>query len=266
MNVELCKIILERWGLKTDTAYNGKEALEKIQANDYDLLLLDLQMPEMSGIEAAQHIRALDDKKKSKIPLIALTANVYSHQQKNFSQAGFSDVLTKPFKERDLFDRVKKFLLNDEQGDKVNSSFQNYVHGEITGDKLFSLEYLEKTSGANRPFIIGMLKSFINNNGTYLQMLDGAVANHDWEQLYSVTHKMIPSFRYLQVDGMEERLKAVEKISEEKTSWDGVPEMIDEIKSTTRKLFTLLHEEIKTLQRVNGQSTVTDEVRSTRTN
>jgi len=263
MNVMLCKIILESWGLKTDSAHNGKVAVEKIQNNDYDLVLLDLQMPEMSGIEVAQHIRSLADPRKKQVPLIALTANVYSHQQKNFSEAGFSDVLIKPFKERELFDRVKKFLLNEEEEDKINSSVQNNNVTENTAGKLFSLEYLERTSGANRPFIIGMLQSFITNNSNHLQMLDEAIANTDWELLHRVTHKMIPSFRYLQVDEMESKLKVLEKISEEKISWDKVPEMISEIKLVTEKLFSLLELEIKVLQQVNGHPTVTDEVSTT---
>ncbi|HYV92815.1 MAG TPA: ATP-binding protein [Chitinophagales bacterium] len=263
MNVTLCKIILESWGLKTDTAHGGKEALEKIQNNDYDLVLLDLQMPEMSGIDVAHHVRSLADPRKQRVPLIALTANVYSHQQKNFSEAGFSDVLVKPFKERELFERVKKFLLNEEQVNKISSSIQNNHLTENTAGKLFSLEYLKKTSGADQRFIIGMLQTFITNNGNHLQMLDEALAANDWKLLHRVTHKMIPSFRYLQVNVLESKLKMLEKISEEKTSWEEVPGIVREIKLVTEKLLNLLAEEIKNLQQVNGHSTIADEVKTT---
>jgi CheY-like chemotaxis protein/two-component sensor histidine kinase len=263
MNVTLCRIVLESWGLKTDCAYNGKDALEKIQNNEYDLVLLDLQMPEMSGIEVAQNIRSMSNESKRHVPMIALTANVYSHQQKNFSAAGFNDVLVKPFKEKELFDRVKYLLLIEEHHDKVNSSDQNNHLTQNFANKLFSLEYLERTSGANRPFIIEMLQSFITNNSNHIRLLEEAVANEDWELLHRISHKMIPSFRYLRVDGMETKLKVLEKISEEKISWENVPQMVNEVKSVTEELFSLLSKEIKKLQQVNRHVTVTDEVSST---
>jgi CheY-like chemotaxis protein len=73
LNQLLLKIILEEFGFEQDFAENGKVAIEKLQTNSYDIILMDIQMPEMNGIEATEYIR---NKMNSKIPIIALTADV----------------------------------------------------------------------------------------------------------------------------------------------------------------------------------------------
>src|SRR5882672_6072245 len=75
MNQYLAKHILESHGLEVSIANNGYEALQLLEQNSFDFVLMDVQMPEMDGIEATQRIRQLTDPLKSTIPIIALTAN-----------------------------------------------------------------------------------------------------------------------------------------------------------------------------------------------
>lgn len=265
MNIMLCKTILENRGIKTDSADNGAEALEKFQNHYYDLILLDVQMPGMSGIEVAQHIRVSGDEIKKRVPLIALTADVFSREKKEIAEAGFSEVLIKPFKEKELFYSMKKVLLPGEDHPvETNVNDREHPQPKKQNGKLFSLEYLEKTSGANDAFIVNMLQSFISNNHQHLQILDEAQAANDWNEIYRVTHKMIPSYRYLQVDEIESKLKLLEKISEEKTQLEKAPELIIEIRIITEKVFSLLKEEIKSLQQTNGQPIAADEITITK--
>ncbi len=264
MNIFLCKTILENWGIKTDSAESGTEALEKFQNNHYDLILLDVQMPEMSGIEVAQRIRLFDDEIKKHVPIIALTADAFSREKKGMNAAGFNEILIKPYTEKGLFDDLKKLLLPEKNHtEKINAKDREQKDTEKQNGRLFSLEYLEKTSGANSSFIVNMLQSFISNNELHLQMLEDAVAANDWNEVYRLTHKMIPSYRYLQVYDSESKLKVLEKISEEKTQLEQAPYLVSEIRAVTEMVFGLLQEEIKTLQQMNGQTHIPDEVTST---
>ena len=84
-------------------AGNGLEALEALGQGSFDCILMDVQMPEMDGIEATQHIRGLSDPVKANIPIIALTANALKGDSEKYLAAGMTDYLSKPFDEERLF-------------------------------------------------------------------------------------------------------------------------------------------------------------------
>jgi CheY-like chemotaxis protein len=102
INQELLSEILERLEYSVDVADNGKIAVDKVQTETYDLILMDLQMPEMDGIEATQHIR----EKFREVPIIAITASLLHSDHNKCSEAGMNGYLTKPY----TFDQVKEIL------------------------------------------------------------------------------------------------------------------------------------------------------------
>ena len=99
LNEEIARTILTDHGFIVDSAFHGVEALEKIKNsfhNDYDLILMDIQMPKMNGYQTAQEIRALDDPKLSTIPIIAMTANAFEEDKKAAIEAGMNGHIAKP--------------------------------------------------------------------------------------------------------------------------------------------------------------------------
>ena len=110
VNKLLAKSILHHWGLEAKTAHTGFEAIEMLQNEDFDVILMDIQMPEKNGIEATQEIRNLPDEKKKNIPIIALTANALKGEEKKYLAAGMNDYLTKPFKEKELLEVIRKYV------------------------------------------------------------------------------------------------------------------------------------------------------------
>ena len=76
MNQLLASKVIESWGVQVDIAKNGRVAVEMVMNDMYDLVLMDIQMPEMDGLEATRYIRNMQDSKKASIPIVALTANV----------------------------------------------------------------------------------------------------------------------------------------------------------------------------------------------
>ncbi len=103
---EINKIIAEKflvkWGIQVDHAENGLVAVEKVSAGHYDLILMDLEMPVMSGYEATVAIRKMYDKSKSSVPIIAITASAMQDIQKKIFSLGMNDFILKPFNPNDL--------------------------------------------------------------------------------------------------------------------------------------------------------------------
>jgi CheY-like chemotaxis protein len=93
-----------------DTASNGKEALDKFGTTNYDLILMDIQMPVMSGLVAAEKIRALELTTNSHVPIIAITANAMIGDKEKCLSAGIDDYISKPFQPAALIDKLKKII------------------------------------------------------------------------------------------------------------------------------------------------------------
>jgi CheY-like chemotaxis protein len=105
----LLRLMLSRQGHQVDDVDNGKRALEAMLATDYDLAILDVQMPVMDGLEAADGLRT-SHRPNADLPLIALTAQVLDEQVEHIKEAGFDIVLGKPFMEEDLEAAIRKLL------------------------------------------------------------------------------------------------------------------------------------------------------------
>lgn len=108
MNIILMKKLLARWGIDLTVVKDGQQALEMVQANTYDLVLMDVNMPELNGLEATRQIRQLANPLKAGIPIIALTATVSSEITVQIHESGMNEYLSKPFKPDELYSLIVK--------------------------------------------------------------------------------------------------------------------------------------------------------------
>ncbi|WP_423146217.1 ATP-binding protein [Rubrolithibacter danxiaensis] len=106
INVLVIKKLFSTWNISPLFAGNGREAIDVLLSEDFDMILMDLHMPEMDGFEAAVEIRQLQDKQKSEIPIIALTASVSEDIKEKVKACGMNDYLSKPFNPDDLKEKL----------------------------------------------------------------------------------------------------------------------------------------------------------------
>lgn len=109
INIKVADQYLKKLDIVPDIACTGIEALEKIKNNDYDIILMDLMMPEMDGYEATREVRKLPDNSKADLPIVALTASSLSEVYQKFTEAGMIDHICKPFSIDELHMKILKY-------------------------------------------------------------------------------------------------------------------------------------------------------------
>jgi PAS domain S-box-containing protein len=110
INRILVNKVLQKWGAQANFAENGQEAIDKIVSNmNYDVVLMDIHMPVMGGLEATQIIRAKTEAYFQQLPIIALTASMLSNEISQMGSAGMDDFILKPFDPKTLFEKLSKY-------------------------------------------------------------------------------------------------------------------------------------------------------------
>jgi CheY-like chemotaxis protein len=110
VNRLLLNKVLKKWGVSTDFAENGLQAVQKVTDNhNYDLVLMDIYMPDMGGIEATTIIRKMDGPYFKELPVIALTASMLSAEKVHIEEAGINDYILKPYNPKDLYDKLSSY-------------------------------------------------------------------------------------------------------------------------------------------------------------
>lgn len=113
LNMEIISAVLEDYGILVDPAENGKIALDKMAVSPvgyYDMILMDIMMPVMDGLEATREIRKLNRPDARTIPIVAMTANAFEEEQKKSIASGMNEHLTKPLSMEKLEKTLRKYL------------------------------------------------------------------------------------------------------------------------------------------------------------
>ncbi|WP_448697989.1 ATP-binding protein [Mucilaginibacter sp. AW1-3] len=111
VNVMLMKKLFSKWNITPVIAENGERAIELLQYGNFDIILMDLQMPVLDGFEASKAIRKMPDPKKATIPIIALTASALFDIKEKVYNAGMNDYVSKPFKPNELMDKMLNLVI-----------------------------------------------------------------------------------------------------------------------------------------------------------
>jgi len=110
VNVMLMKKLFSKWGISPTIAENGERAIEMVQYGNFDIILMDLQMPVLNGFDAAMEIRKMRDPKKANIPIIALTASALYDIKERVFNSGMNDYVSKPFKPDELKEKMQNLV------------------------------------------------------------------------------------------------------------------------------------------------------------
>ena len=208
MNQQLAKHIMQSWGFEVDVAGNGREAVEKVVKNNYDLVLMDIQMPEMDGMEATEMIRQLKDAIKAATPIVALTANVLNGDGERYLSRGMNDYLPKPLDEAKLFQLVSKNLLNDPEPVSIIDPLK--AEPAIATKKLYDLSTIYGLSGGDEAFIRQMVQFFVDTMPASMNDLENSVHQRNWDAMGKLAHKLKSTAGSMGIDSIKEDMRTVE--------------------------------------------------------
>lgn len=216
-NTLLLRNILKKWGVNFTEAKNGKEAVEASENHIFDVILMDIHMPEMGGLEAAKIIKSRTPQTK----FIAVTATNNYKDMQECKKAGMDLILIKPFSEKELFYSLQQ-LIATETGNPVKNQPPANL-GELehltNGDMLFQRE---------------MILLFISSTASARDEIQNAMNDNDLKSVFEIAHKIAASCKQIQAN----RLYALVKQLEEKSRMGGpVEQVIPLFQSLNKEMF-----------------------------
>lgn len=208
LNQYLARHIMESWGCVVEIAENGSLAVEKVKKNEYDLVLMDIQMPVMDGMEATRQIRGMADVLKSAVPIVALTANAMKSECDTYLELGMNDCMAKPFEEPMLFKTVYK---NIKKGINMDNAIETVESKTaMTGVKLYDLSMVEAISGGDETFTKRMLQLFLDTVPVTLADIRNASNKGEWITLSKHAHKLKSTIDSMNIDSLKNDIRAIE--------------------------------------------------------
>ncbi|SHK54844.1 Signal transduction histidine kinase [Epilithonimonas mollis] len=210
INQSLMKHLLSQWNIDFDIVSNGLEAVEYLRNNASDLVLMDIQMPQMDGYAATQKIR---EELKLKIPIIAMTAHALAGEREKCLSRGMNEYISKPIKEEELFKLISGFGLQE------NGKKNIETEETVSYYKVIDLAYMKSISNGDTDFEKTVTQQFLDKVSTHLQELKSAYDHKDFKLLKLRAHDLKSSVAIMGLlPLLEEKLNNLELTNEENTT------------------------------------------------
>jgi PAS domain S-box-containing protein len=225
LNQLLMRTLLDDYGFECDIADNGKIAIDKMQLNTYDVVLMDLQMPEMNGFEATDYIR---NTLNSHIPIIALTADVTTVDLAKCKAVGMNDYIAKPVDEKLLYNKMVELVKMPLNGTKPKEIDFN----DSTETKCTNLKYLNVRTKSNPVLMMEMISLYLKQTPPLVMAMKKGLQDKDWDSVYTAVHKLIPSFSIMGIStDFENMAKKVQEFASNQQQLSGIPEMVNKLEN-----------------------------------
>ena len=222
---------LHYFGCIVDTASNGIEAIEKLAVQKPDLILMDIQMPEMDGIEATKFIR---DEMAISTPIIALTANAFKRDIDLYLSIGMNDYVTKPFEENVLFNTIANTLNIKTKTPTLTNILQSKPSNETP---LYDLTNIKTLSRGDQSFVNKMIEIFVEHTPTSVTEIKVAFENQDYLTISKIAHRMKPSIDNMGIHLLKNPIRELESSAKMEVVDDKKVELlIENIENTLAKV------------------------------
>lgn len=236
------ELLRHAWPLASiDVAANGREVLERLAVKSYDLILMDVQMPDMNGLEATRTIRAMEGT-VARIPILAFTAYATTGEVEKCLQAGMDDYISKPVVPGLLCRKIHDLLK------RSGYDFATRVPDQTPGIHPLDLSYLDIMTDADIELKAHMLRIMLDETPGELDLLQKHHAAANWDGLRAVAHKMKSTVEFMGLRETLDTLRQIELAAKERQGLDQLPDKINDVLLSCRSALTALQAEFDKLQ------------------
>jgi PAS domain S-box-containing protein len=240
LNRMIARHMLEHWGMDVSVAVNGKEAVAMIEAQDFDLILMDILMPEMDGLEATAIIRNMTVSEKAHVPIIALTANAFKKDQENYLKAGVNAAVTKPYTEEELYGAIQK-IFSSHQKKKDHKTKQRSKASKVTA--LYDLSMFDGIAGPGSEFRKKMVLLFLQTMPEDMQQLKQAYQDKNATVVYKTAHRMKPTIDTMGIVSLKEVIRRIEILGKEEVITTETGNLIETTERVLEEVYTQLKQQ-----------------------
>lgn len=235
------KTIMRQWPNATvDIAPNGKIAIEQIVKQEYDVVLMDIQMPVMDGIEATKCIRETLDSPKCDVSIIAMTAHKNVKDDEKHFQYKMDDCILKPFEPKELYSIIYKYTSKKENMERTHLSSSSTKYVDFT--------YMDLYAEKDEEFKKSMIEGILNDTPPHVATMNQLSGNGQWEELQKVSHLLKTSFPFIGNPTLTKSNETIDKTlklwKDEKISDDEVRETVPPLVETVCEYFNYSIKEI----------------------
>ncbi len=239
VNQRLATALLERHGHRVQVAGSGAEALAALEVDRFDLILMDVQMPQLDGLEATRKIREREQVRGGHIPIIAMTAHALKGDRERCLEAGMDEYVSKPVRERNLLAAIGAVL-----GGGPAGSFRETAPVVDSAEQVIDWEVARKVCGGDEALLHDIVEAFLEEGPTRMAEIKQAIATENYELLNRAAHTIKGSTRYFGAQHLFDRALALEELGASKTL-EGAEEKHAALQRQYAALLPHLHEYLR---------------------
>jgi PAS domain S-box-containing protein len=242
LNQLLMRTLLDEFGFECEIATNGKIAIEMLQAKSYDIILMDLQMPEMNGFETTEYIRHTMN---SLVPIIALTADVTTADLAKCKAVGMNDYIAKPVDDRLLYSKIVGFVKTPIP---LIENIVIHTHENIKV-KCTNMDFLKQHTKSDKALLCEMISLYLEQTPPLIKTMRQGLITKDWNLIYTTVHKLIPSFSIVGISSeFESMAKKVQDYAGNQQQVDKISDLVTQIESICNQACVELEEEFNLIK------------------
>ena len=242
VNSLLAETVLRNWGWQVTTAASGPAAIALFEHREFDLVLMDIQMPGMDGETAARALRAHPDPARAATPVIALTARAQAGEAERLQSSGFAGYLAKPYREEQLLDTIRTVLSRTAT---VSESLVPYhAFSAMPADAhLYDLSNVRQLVRHDETIVRRLAWAFIETTPAILTALDEALTQGNWEAVGDAAHHLKSSLDGLGVSSLRAVIREVETYGETPPEPAQAARQVTLVRTTTEQVMAALRQE-----------------------
>ncbi|HEY9178737.1 MAG TPA: tetratricopeptide repeat protein [Flavipsychrobacter sp.] len=227
-------------GIYIDVAVNGKEAVEKAASGIYDIVLMDIQMPVMDGVEATRNIRTTLPSPAKDVHIIAMTANVLQEDVQKYFDTGMNAYISKPFQPDELL--LKMASLTESTGADTAPLPEQAIQPEQPQfkplpERVTDMQFLKQFTGGNPEKMSKYKNMFLENGPRLLAKIEEGLQTGDYGAVKIAAHSMKPQFSYMGVKEEVSHIFLIEQTAGEQAHYERLPALVEQLKRVCEKAF-----------------------------